>query len=191
MLENLLEEIDRLTRLVTQLLFLCREDAGLAAGSPATVRLDEIVRDVANHMQVLAREKGLSLESRTSPPCSVHGERRSAAAALLQPPRQRHQVHAGGAGVSGYRANAPTARPVVVDGFGDRDLPPSTCPGSSIASTASIRRGAGSSTGPGWDSAICRSIAEAHGGRLEIGSTPGRGTKVTLTLPSDGRRAPR
>ena len=38
-LENLLEEIDRLTRLVTQLLFLCREDAGLPTGSPSSCGL--------------------------------------------------------------------------------------------------------------------------------------------------------
>ena len=45
-LEDLLEEIERLTRLVSQLLFLCREDTGLGAGDFRPVRLDELVRDV-------------------------------------------------------------------------------------------------------------------------------------------------
>ena len=51
-LEDLLEEIERLTRLVSQLLFLCREDAGLGVGELRPVRLDELVREVGDHMQV-------------------------------------------------------------------------------------------------------------------------------------------
>ena len=38
--------------------------------------------------------------------------------------------------------------------------------------------------GTGLGLAICRSIAEAHGGRLEIDSDLGRGTRATLALPS-------
>ena len=45
--------------------------------------------------------------------------------------------------------------------------------------------------GTGLGLAICRSIAEAHGGRLEIDSEPGEGTRVTLaTSPPSGRIGP-
>ena len=49
-LENLLEEMERLTRLVTQLLFLCREDAGIGSGAVQTIDLGELVREVGEHM---------------------------------------------------------------------------------------------------------------------------------------------
>ena len=42
-LEDMLEEIERLTRLAEQLLFLCREDAGLFSSSRRPVRLDDLV----------------------------------------------------------------------------------------------------------------------------------------------------
>ena len=73
-LENLLEEIERLTRLVSQLLFLCREDTGIGVGNFHRVRLDELVRDVGDHMQVAAREKGVELNVELATPSPVRGD---------------------------------------------------------------------------------------------------------------------
>ena len=39
--------------------------------------------------------------------------------------------------------------------------------------------------------AICKSIAEAHQGFIELVSEPGKGTQVTLTLPETTRFPPR
>lgn len=41
------------------------------------------------------------------------------------------------------------------------------------------RRVGGSSLGL----SICKSIVEAHGGHIELTSTPGQGTRVTFTVP--------
>src|SRR5262249_47405580 len=56
-LEEQLEEIERLTRLAEQLLFLCRGDAGLVPQSRQSVRLDELIQEVAEHMRVVAAVK--------------------------------------------------------------------------------------------------------------------------------------
>jgi signal transduction histidine kinase len=46
-----------------------------------------------------------------------------------------------------------------------------------------------SKPGTGLGLYIARSIAEAHGGSLEVSSIPGRGTTFTLTLPSEARQS--
>ena len=47
------------------------------------------------------------------------------------------------------------------------------------------RSGAAAKPGTGLGLFIARSIAEAHGGSLEVRSTAGRGSAFTLALPLD------
>jgi len=49
------------------------------------------------------------------------------------------------------------------------------------------RTGASSKPGTGLGLYIARSIAEAHGGTLEVSSTLGRGATFTVSLPAEAR----
>src|SRR3989454_4170696 len=51
----------------------------------------------------------------------------------------------------------------------------------------SARTRTGERSGAGLGLAICKWIAEAHGGQIEVVSRPGRGTTFTVTLPREAQ----
>ncbi len=182
--ESLLEEIERLTRLVSHLLFLCREETGVAPNVFCTVRLDSLVRDVSEHMEVAAREKGLALVVDLEHACEVQGE----------PDRLRQLVFnlldnaikytpSGGTVAVGCEPSTSTGqvRVVVSDtgiGISNDHLPHVFERFYRVDSSRSSEI-----EGNGLGLAICLSIAESHAGTLSIESTFGKRTRVTLALP--------
>jgi signal transduction histidine kinase len=181
-LVDLLEEMDRLTRLVTQLLFLCREDAGVPTGTLPSVRLDEIVRDVSNHMQVMAGEKGVALELRDVPQCRVLGDadRLRQLCFNVLDNAVKYTPPGGLIRVAEECADG-SVRLVVADsgvGIPAEHLPRVFDRFYRVDPSRSREH-----DGTGLGLSICRAIADAHHGRLEIASGPGGGTTVVLTLP--------
>jgi two-component system heavy metal sensor histidine kinase CusS len=181
-LENILEETDRLTRLVTQLLFLCREDSGLTRGTRPSVRMDDIVREVADHMQVAVREKGVTLEADSLPPCCVQGDADRLRQLLfnLLENAVKYTPPGGTIAVRGTVLDG-RAKIIVTDtGIG---IPPEHLPhifGRFYRVDPSRSR---ETDGTGLGLSICRAIIEAHGGQIHVDSVLDRGTQVILTLP--------
>ena len=58
---SMLEEVDRLTRLVDTLLRLSRGDAGTVKLTPGLINLGDLARDVSASLQVLAEERGQNI----------------------------------------------------------------------------------------------------------------------------------
>jgi two-component system, OmpR family, heavy metal sensor histidine kinase CusS len=183
-LEDLLEEIDRLTRLVAQLLFLCREDAGLPTHTFLPVRLDEIVRDVANHMQVMAREKELTLEIAVITPCVVHGEpdRLRQLYFNLLDNAIKYTPPGGIIKVSGESTDGHARIAVTDSGIG---IPAAHLPRVFDRFYRIDPSRSREVDGTGLGLAICRSIAEVHGGRIRVTSDAGKGCEFAVELPID------
>src|SRR5207247_7584402 len=74
-LENLLEETNRLSHMADQLLFLCRQDAGLLPTGREAVAVDDLLREVVGNMQLVASEKGVTLSLEENSPCQLPGDR--------------------------------------------------------------------------------------------------------------------
>jgi heavy metal sensor kinase len=184
-LENLLEQIERLTRLVSQLLFLCREDTGIGAGRFQPVRLDELVREVGDHMEVAAREKGVELT--VEPPLhsrvSGDADRLRQLFFYLLDNAIKYTPPGGTVMVGGDSPNGQAQVSIIVADTGI-GIPAEHLPSVFDRFYRVDSSHSSETDGTGLGLAICRSIAEAHGGRIEIDSTEGRGTSVKLFLPA-------
>jgi two-component system, OmpR family, heavy metal sensor histidine kinase CusS len=182
-LENLLEEIDRLTRLVGQLLFLCREDTGLGAGMFQPLRLDKLVHDVGDHMQVLAREKGVDLRIDIADTCEINGDpdRLRQLFFNLLYNAIKYTRPDGSIIVIGDTSHGQVRVTVTDTGIG---IPAEHLPRVferfyRVDPSRSVEI-----DGNGLGLSICCSIAESHAGRLSIESVVDFGTRVTLALPA-------
>jgi signal transduction histidine kinase len=75
-MESLLEEIDRLARVVDGLSFLAKADAGQIVIHSEPLDFAELVRDTAEDAQLLANPHGLKVElSSVEAPCPIRGDR--------------------------------------------------------------------------------------------------------------------
>lgn len=75
-LENLLEDTNRLSTLADQLLFLSRQEAGLGDNRTERVEMQSALQEVIGNMQLMAQEKGIEIRLLESSPCVVHGDMR-------------------------------------------------------------------------------------------------------------------
>ena len=184
-LEDQLEEIGRLTRLAERLLFLCREDAGLAATAHRSIRLGDVAREAAEHMQAVAEARGLTLVVQGLGPCPVRGDEGQLRRLLFNLLDNAVKYTPAGGSIA-VRAEAADgkARVVVADtgvGIPAKDLPRVFDRFYRVDSARGMEP-----EGAGLGLAISRAIAEAHGGAITIESTLGRGTRVSLLLPLAG-----
>jgi heavy metal sensor kinase len=183
-LEEQLEEIERLTRLAEQLLFLCREDAGLVPQSRQSVQLDELVHEVVDHMRAVAAEKGQTITVDLPAPCPVAGDADQLRRLLfnLLDNAIKHTPDRGAISVSSACLGA-EVRVVVADtgnGIAAEHLPHIF----DRFYRVDPARGREATDGIGLGLAICRAIVEGHGGKIDVESTVGRGTQVAFTLPA-------
>jgi heavy metal sensor kinase len=184
-LEDQLEELERMSRLAEQLLFLCRGDAGLVPRAGEPVGLNGIVEDTVDHMRVVARAKGVTLRAHGLVPCQVKGDEDQLRRLLFNLLDNAVKfTPAGGTVTVEISCIDTTVRVAVSDtgiGIAAEHLP------HVFKRFYRVDPARGREVdGTGLGLAIGRSIAEAHGGTIEIESTVGRGTRVTLVLPAGG-----
>jgi signal transduction histidine kinase len=174
-LELVTQELDRMARMVDDLLLLAK------AEQPSPLELDlvevpELVEEVGEKVRALA-DRAWSLEP--GEPGTVVADRDQLTQALVQLVQNAidHTEHgdpiAIGASVDGDRArlwvrdSGPGITPEERDGIFERFH----------------RAGPRRSDGAGLGLAIVRAIAEAHGGTVTVDSEPGRGATFTIEIP--------
>lgn len=183
LVEESLAQYERLQRIAEDLLLLARLDSGEAVMRRDAFTLESAVADVVDLYAPTAEEKGLTLEwakNGTFPMIGDDGRIRQVVGNILDnaikytpaPGQIRVTIHGTNGEVilriQDTGVGIPTEHlPRVFDRFYRVDS----------------SRSALHTSGTGLGLAICRSIVEAHGGRIDLESQLGQGTSATVVLP--------
>lgn len=182
-LEDMLEEIDHLTRLSDALLYLFREDAGLGVVARDPVDLQEIVRQVADHMRVVAAEKHQELSVDAPSPCWVMGNSEQLRRLLFNLLENAIKFTPNGGRIEVRVENRGEQACITVcdsgAGIAPEHLPRILDRFYRVDSARSRRTG-----GNGLGLSISKSIVETHQGTIDVKSQPSAGTQVTVTFPA-------
>ncbi len=181
-IEVTLEEVTRLAETVDQLLTLSRHDSGIDIGFREEVPLDALLGDVAEKFRIVAQEKGLTFDVAPLPPWNVQGDdiRLSQLFFNLLDNAMKYTPRGGHVAIQA-ETNGQFAKFIIEDtGIG---IPAEHLPHlfKRFYRVDHSRNRAFGGTGLGL--AICKSIVEAHHGKIEVTSQPSLGTRFTVTLP--------
>ena len=182
-LESNLEEIDRMARIVDELLFLSRADLGEVRIESQPIRLDALVEDVQRQAAVLGQERGVQVMTGSVEPVTIQGDELRLRELLLNlvDNAVKYSRPGGKVELALARDGAMVRLSVADQGIGitaeaqgrifDR-----------FYRTDDARAHAHKGTGLGL--AICKWIVEAHHGRIEVQSKVGEGSRFTVILPA-------
>jgi heavy metal sensor kinase len=182
-LESSLEEIDRMARIVDELLFLSRADLGEVQIEALPVRLDALVEDVQRQAVVLGQEQAVQVVVGTVEPIQVQGDELRLRELLLNLVDNAVKYSRPGGKVEiALARDGPTARLSVADqGIG---IPADAQARIFTRFYRTDEARAHAKKGTGLGLSICKWIAEAHHGRIEVQSTVGQGSRFTVILPA-------
>jgi heavy metal sensor kinase len=182
-LENLLEETNRLSDMADQLLFLCRQDAGLHPTVREVVALDALLREVVGNMQLVAEEKGVALSLEDNPPCQLLGDGRQLRRVFynLLDNALKYTGRGGRVTVRSRQAEGAVVVTVRDTGVGiPAEHLPRIFDRFYRADPSRMRDG----SGVGLGLSICQSIVRALGGSITVESIVAKGTTVRVMLPA-------
>ncbi len=183
-LEESIEHYDRLSQIAEDLLLLARVDAGHEVARRELVRLDDAVASVVDLYTPLAQDRSIDLVLEDHEETSLQGDgaRLRQLVGNLLDNAIKFSNASGRIGVSVTNGDG-VARVTIADtgeGIAAEHLPHVFDRFYRADRARSTKNG-----GAGLGLPICRAIAEAHGGNIDVKSAPGDGTIVTVTMPVD------
>lgn len=181
-LESNLEEIDRMSRIVEELLFLSRADLGEVHVASDPVQLDTLVQEIQMQAMVLGKEQQISTTLGQVEPLRVSGDEWRLRELILNVVDNavKYSLPRGTVEL-GLTQDRGMARVTVQDHGIGMTPEEQRLVFDRFYRTDAARAHAQKGTGLGLS--ICKWIAEAHHGTIEVTSTFGQGSRFTISLP--------
>ena len=184
---NALTDIDRLSQIVRALLLLSQAESGQIVLQKSRVDLREVVDDLVEQFQIPAEAAGVGLTADLPPECPAEVDRVQIERMITNLLSNALKFTPEGGAVKMSLQAQPLCVELVVEDNG-RGIPTEhlphifdrfyRVPGQGTAPTPEQGLGLGLSF-VAW-------IVKAHDGRIEVESTPGKGTRFTIRLPNQG-----
>ncbi|MDF1590273.1 MAG: ATP-binding protein [Desulfobacterales bacterium] len=183
MAASIIEESDRLLDLINTMLVISKTEAGVDRLNIEKLDMTEMVKDACNLFQSSAEDKDIELTRRLSEKQFVRGDKRMIQRMVsnLLDNAIRYTPDQGTVQVSVQSPRQDQVSVMIKDtgiGISSEDLP-------HIFRRFYRCEPSRSLTGTGLGLSLALAIAKAHGGNIDVGSTLGKGSTFTITLPKD------
>jgi signal transduction histidine kinase len=177
-----LEEIDKLKRLIDQLLTLARAEAGELTIARAPVNLGAMIETLTDQLELVAQEKGVALRCECAEPATVAGDASWLERVLLNLLDNAIKFTPAGGTVLVRLAREGTSARVDVSDTGV-GMAPDVVPHVFERFYRADPSRSSATEGVGLGLSLAKWIVERHGGRIEVASTPGKGSTFSVFLP--------
>ncbi len=184
---NALQDIDRLSQIVRALLLLSQAESGQLALQKTRLNLAEVVKDLVDQFQIPAEEAGIRLSADLPPECAAEVDRVQIERMITNLLSNAIKFTPRGGEVRTSVAVQPDRIELIVEDTG-RGIATEHLP--YIFDRFYRVPGEGPAPGPeqglGLGLSFVAWIVKAHRGKIAVDSSPGKGTRFTISLPPAG-----
>jgi heavy metal sensor kinase len=187
---NALQDIDRLSQIVRALLLLSQAESGQVLLQKSRLNLCDVATDLVDQFQIPAEAAGVRLTADLPAECFIEGDRVQIERMITNLLSNAMKFTPEGGEVRLRVSSSPEFVEMVVEdtgcGIATEYLP-------HIFDRFYRVPGSGSAPGPeqglGLGLSFVAWIVKAHHGRIDVDSTPGKGTRFVVQLPAPGVRS--
>ncbi|GAC1550043.1 MAG: ATP-binding protein [Herpetosiphon sp.] len=181
-LDDMEEEVDRMTVLVEDMLFLARSDNGMPALEVEVTDLAAVLRGVMEQVTAMADQGGIRLSMEVHDELLVEADGAKLVRLFLNLLENALKYTASGGHVAVRMTRCGEMARVAIEDTG-AGIPANHLPHIFDRFYRADPARSGAVRGAGIGLAIARWIAQVHGGRIEVVSEPGVGSTFTVYLP--------